>query len=111
MATLAFPKGKTAILIMDCQNDIVHENGKMVAMSNGVMAKLIRERNVLGTIARLAEAGRNAGTNNPCAARVPSGLYRRATEHADSGRNEAERNTEGRHLGCRNPSGREARSE
>ena len=26
MATLAFPKGKTAILIMDCQNDIVHEN-------------------------------------------------------------------------------------
>jgi hypothetical protein len=56
MATLAFPKGKTAILIKDCQNDIVHENGKMVAMSNGVMAKLIRERNVLGTIARLAEA-------------------------------------------------------
>ena len=58
MATLAFPKGKTAILIMDCQNDIVHENGKMAAMSNGAMAKLIRERNVLGTIARLAEAAR-----------------------------------------------------
>jgi nicotinamidase-related amidase len=58
MATLAFPKGKTAILIMDCQNDIVHENGKMAAMSNGAMAKLIRERSVLGTIARLAEAAR-----------------------------------------------------
>ena len=29
MATLSLPKGKTAILVMDCQNDIVHENGKM----------------------------------------------------------------------------------
>ena len=61
MATLAFPKGKTAILIMDCQNDIVHENGKMAATNNGVMAKLIKERDVLGTIARLAAAGRKNG--------------------------------------------------
>jgi hypothetical protein len=37
MATPAFPKGKTAILIMDCQNDIVDENGKMAATNNGVM--------------------------------------------------------------------------
>ena len=60
MATLTLPKGRTAILVMDCQNDIVHENGKMAAMSGGAMAKLIKERNVLGTIARLAAAGRNA---------------------------------------------------
>jgi nicotinamidase-related amidase len=60
MATLSVPKGKTAILIMDCQNDIVHENGKMAAMSNGAMAKLIKENDVLGAIARLAEAGRAA---------------------------------------------------
>ena len=60
MPTLNFPKGKTAILIMDCQNDIVHENGKMAAMSGGAMAKFIKERNVLGTIARLADAGRKA---------------------------------------------------
>jgi nicotinamidase-related amidase len=60
MATLSVPKGKTAILIMDCQNDIVHENGKMAAMSNGALAKLIKENDVLGTIARLAEAGRAA---------------------------------------------------
>lgn len=60
MAALTLPKGKTAILIMDCQNDIVHENGKMAAMSGGAMAKLIKERNVLGTIARLASAGRSA---------------------------------------------------
>jgi nicotinamidase-related amidase len=60
MATLTFPMGKTAILIMDCQNDIVHENGKMAAMSGGAMAKLIKDHNVLGTIARLAAAGRSA---------------------------------------------------
>jgi nicotinamidase-related amidase len=60
MATLNFPKGKTAILVMDCQNDIVHENGKMAAMSGGAMAKLIKEHKVLGTIARLAGAGRSA---------------------------------------------------
>ena len=56
-----FPKGKTAILVMDCQNDIVDEKGKMAAMNNGAMARLIKERNVLATIARLAEAGRRAG--------------------------------------------------
>jgi nicotinamidase-related amidase len=61
MATLELPKGKTAILIMDCQNDIVHEDGKMAAMSNGAMPRLIKERNVLGTIARLAAAGRAVG--------------------------------------------------
>ncbi|MGO9263344.1 MAG: isochorismatase family cysteine hydrolase [Candidatus Binataceae bacterium] len=61
MATLDLPKGKTAILIMDCQNDIVHESGKMAAMSNGAMPRIIKERNVLGTIAKLAAAGRAAG--------------------------------------------------
>jgi len=61
MPSLDLPKGKTAILIMDCQNDIVHENGKMAAMSNGAMPRIIKERNVLGTIARLAAAGRAAG--------------------------------------------------
>src|SRR5437588_842767 len=60
MAALTFPKHKTAILVMDCQNDIVHENGKMAAMNNGAMAQLIKQHNVLGTIARLAEAGRQA---------------------------------------------------
>jgi nicotinamidase-related amidase len=46
---------------MDCQNDIVDEKGKMAAMNNGSMARLIKEHNVLGTIARLADAGRQAG--------------------------------------------------
>ena len=61
MPALELPKGKTAILIMDCQNDIVHENGKMAAMSNGAMPRIIKERNVLATIAKLAAAGRAAG--------------------------------------------------
>ena len=46
---------------MDCQNDIVHENGKMAAMSNGAMPRIIKERKVLGAIAELAAAGRAAG--------------------------------------------------
>jgi len=60
MATLDLPRGKTAILIMDCQNDIVHEDGKMAKAFNGAMPRIIKEHNVLGTIARLAAAGRRA---------------------------------------------------
>ena len=60
MATVTIPRGKSAILVMDCQNDIVHENGKMASLSNGAMARTIKEKNVLGTIARLAAAGRAA---------------------------------------------------
>ena len=60
MAAITLAQGATAILIMDCQNDIVHEDGKMAAMSGGAMAKLIKQHNVLGTIARLATAGRGA---------------------------------------------------
>src|SRR5580700_11604226 len=61
MPTVDLPKGKTAILIMDCQNDIVHEDGKMAAFSKGAMPRIIKERGVLGTIAKLAAAGRAAG--------------------------------------------------
>ena len=61
MTTVALPKDKTAILIMDCQNDIVHENGKMAPMSNGAMPQIIKDRKVLETIAKLAAAGRAAG--------------------------------------------------
>src|SRR5258708_3673587 len=111
MATLAFPKGKTAILIMDCQNDIVHENGKMAATNNGAGQADPRAQRVGHNRASRRGCTQGGGTDNPCAARVPSRLSRRATEHTDSGWNEAERNTEGRHLGRRNTSRREARSE
>lgn len=61
MAALSLPKGKTAILVMDCQNDIVHENGKMAAATKGAMPRMVKEKNVLGIIAGLAAAGRAAG--------------------------------------------------
>ena len=61
MSTLTLPKGKTAILVMDCQNDIVHEQGKVGgSLTQGVMPRLIKEKNLLGTISRLAIAGRAA---------------------------------------------------
>jgi nicotinamidase-related amidase len=46
---------------MACQNDVVHENGKMAAITNGAMPRIIKERNVLATIAKLDVAGRTAG--------------------------------------------------
>jgi nicotinamidase-related amidase len=56
---MMLPKDQTAILIMDCQNDIVDERGKMATLSDGTMARVIKEKNVLSTIARLAATGRN----------------------------------------------------
>jgi nicotinamidase-related amidase len=57
---MTLPEDKTAILVMDCQNDIVDEHGKMAALSNGAMARMVKEKNVLGTIARPTAAGRDA---------------------------------------------------
>ena len=55
------PQGKTAILVMDCQNDIVHEQGKVGgSLTGGAMPKLIKEKNLLGTINKLMIAGRTA---------------------------------------------------
>ena len=61
MADITLPKGKTAILVMDCQNDIVHEEGKVGgSLTGGTMPRVIKERNILGTIRKLMEAGRAA---------------------------------------------------
>jgi len=61
MSALALPKGKIAILVMDCQNDIVHEQGKVGgSLTGGVMPRLIKEKNLLGTIKGLMTAGRAA---------------------------------------------------
>ena len=55
------PKEKTAILVMDCQNDIVHEDGKFGGhLTGGAMPRLIKEKNILGNISALAAAGRTA---------------------------------------------------
>ena len=56
MSDLTLPKDKTAILVMDCQNDVVHEDGKV----GGQLADRIKEKNILGTISKLAAVGREA---------------------------------------------------
>lgn len=61
MSIPTLPKGKTAILVMDCQNDIVHEEGKFGgALTNGAMPRAIKEKNVFGHIKQLMDAGRAA---------------------------------------------------
>ena len=61
MSVPTLPKGKSAILVMDCQNDIVHEQGKVGgSLTNGAMPRAIKEKNLLGTIKKLVEAGRAA---------------------------------------------------
>src|SRR5215471_6232468 len=61
MSVPTLPKGKTAILVMDCQNDIVHEQGKVGGNTpGGAMPRVYKEKNLLGTIKKLMEAGRAA---------------------------------------------------
>jgi nicotinamidase-related amidase len=81
MPTLSLPQDQTAILVMDCQNDIVDENGKLAATNMGAMVRVIREKHLLRTIARLAAAGR--------AARLPIIHVRHAyrPDYADAPRN------------------------
>ena len=59
MIDLTLPKNKTAILVMDCQNDVVHEDGKLGQFS-GDLTDRIKEKNILGTISKLAALGRAA---------------------------------------------------
>src|SRR5262245_16101938 len=59
MSVPTLPKGKTAILVMDCQNDIVHEEGKFCGvLTGGAMPRAIKEKNVFGNIKKLMVAGR-----------------------------------------------------
>lgn len=61
MSVPTLPKGKTAILVMDCQNDIVHEQGKVGgSLTGGAMPRTIKEKNILGNIKKLMVAGRAA---------------------------------------------------
>lgn len=53
-----FPKGETALLIMDCQNDIIHPDGKI---GRSGAAQRVREHGVVEHIARLGRTARAAG--------------------------------------------------
>lgn len=62
MANLSFPTGRTALLVMDVQNDIVHIDGKLGgALGGGKMPRLVAEKGVLESIARLIDKARSAG--------------------------------------------------
>lgn len=61
MSALTLPKGQTALLIMDCQNDIVHEKGKFGGdLTGGAMPNKIKQQGLLETINTLAVAARAA---------------------------------------------------
>ena len=59
MSDLTLPKDKTAILVMDCQDDVVHEDGKVGKVAGGLTDR-IKEKNILGKISELAAVGRAA---------------------------------------------------
>ncbi|MFT4583280.1 MAG: nicotinamidase-related amidase [Gammaproteobacteria bacterium] len=62
MSALELPAGKTALLVMDVQNDIVHIDGKLGGeLGAGAMPKLIAEKEILHNIAGLMTAARDAG--------------------------------------------------
>ena len=51
-------KGHTALLVMDFQNDIVHENG---AFKDFGFAAMVKQNDVLAKSARLLDAARRSG--------------------------------------------------
>ncbi len=62
MASLTLPKDKTALLVMDVQNDIVHADGKLGGeLGAGKMPRLVQDKGILANIARVMRAARSAG--------------------------------------------------
>jgi nicotinamidase-related amidase len=62
LTAIQLPVGKTALLVMDVQNDIVHMDGKLGGeLGAGAMPRLIAEKNILHNIADLMTASRIAG--------------------------------------------------
>ncbi len=55
---LSVDKGRTALLVMDFQNDIVHENG---AFKDFGFAAMVKQNDVLAKSARLLDAARRSG--------------------------------------------------
>ena len=57
---LSIDKGSTALLAMDFQNDIVHEDG---AFKDFGFAAMVTQNDVLGKSSQLLDAARGAGVN------------------------------------------------
>jgi nicotinamidase-related amidase len=61
MSAITLPRDKTALLVMDVQNDIVHMNGKLGGeLGGGAMPRLVKEKAVLETINAVVGAARAA---------------------------------------------------
>jgi biuret amidohydrolase len=62
LSAIELPAGKTAFLVMDVQNDIVHVDGKLGGeLGAGAMPRLIAEKKILHNIADLMTVARDAG--------------------------------------------------
>jgi len=58
---LTLPRDRTAVVVIECQNDLVHESRIGTKGIGGALAAAVRERNVLTNIARVLAAARSAG--------------------------------------------------
>jgi nicotinamidase-related amidase len=75
LSALELPAGKTALLVMDVQNDIVHIDGKLGGeLGAGAMPKLIAEKEMLHNIAGLMTAARCGCSGYSRSARLSRGL-------------------------------------
>lgn len=57
---ISIDKKKTALLVMDCENDLVHQDG-VIARAMGY-APMIEKNGILGHIRTVLDAARAAGT-------------------------------------------------
>ena len=58
---LILPRQRAAVLVIECQNDLVHESRIGSRGVGGALAKMVQERNVLQNIARVLTAARGVG--------------------------------------------------
>jgi gluconolactonase len=57
---LMLPLDRTAVVVIECQNDLIHESRIGSVGIGGALAAAVRERNVLTNIARVLQAARGA---------------------------------------------------
>ena len=57
---LTLPRDRTAVVVIECQNDLIHESKIGTAGIGGALAAAVRERNVLQHIAKVVHAARGA---------------------------------------------------
>jgi nicotinamidase-related amidase len=58
---LILPRERSAVLVIECQNDLIHESNIGTKGIGGALAAAVHERHVLDNIARVLAAARSAG--------------------------------------------------